>query len=296
MVGSMSGSMDGALVFHECSESVMPVVPVCEELDLGYQISQGGSQSRFYRDGSTVQVLHKEGRLFTVPVDSGHEEVWHECDQGMGLDWGHGAAGDQVMVAGCDTTHEVAMSCQGYEGSAVEGYAYGCTCLYVGLSGKALREHLIGGHRPHSDKCPWCVRANLRERRATRKLRDSKADPNGWVVDSDYSGKHNPDINGHVQAYVGVEVESGYGYVRPQDDRSSAETLIAIKQLECELKQVSGDLSGRIAHHHHDDDKSFRGVVAEHGVEQGWKDTDTGGYRPNANSVVERRIGMARST
>ena len=45
-------------------------------------------------------------------------------------------------------------------------------------------------------------------------------------------------------------------------------------------------------HHHHDDDKSFRGLVAEYGVSQGWKDTDTGGYRPNANSIVERRIGM----
>jgi hypothetical protein len=136
------------------------------------------------------------------------------------------------------------------------------------------------------------VRANLRERKATRKMVGSKANPNGWVVDSDYSGKHNPDINGHIQAYIGVEVESGYGYVRPQDSRSSAETLVAIKQLECELKRVSGDYDSTIVHYPHDDDKSFRGVVAEYGVEKGWKDTDTGGYRPAANSIVERRIGM----
>ena len=33
-------------------------------------------------------------------------------------------------------------------------------------------------------------------------------------------------------------------------------------------------------------------VVEEHGVERGWTDTNTGGYRPNANSIVERRVGM----
>ena len=55
---------------------------------------------------------------------------------------------------------------------------------------------------------------------------------------------------------------------------------------------MSGRHSNRIVHHHHDDDKSFRGVVEEHGVERGWTDTNTGGYRPNANSIVERRVGM----
>ena len=45
-------------------------------------------------------------------------------------------------------------------------------------------------------------------------------------------------------------------------------------------------------HHHHHDDKTFRGVVEQHGVDKGWIDTNTGGYRPNANSVVERGIGM----
>jgi hypothetical protein len=55
---------------------------------------------------------------------------------------------------------------------------------------------------------------------------------------------------------------------------------------------VSGRRDNRIVCHHHDDDKSFRGVVEEYGVERGWVDTNIGGYRPNANSIVERRIGM----
>lgn len=36
--GPLDGVMDNSLVFCECEESVLPVVPVCEEYDLGYQI------------------------------------------------------------------------------------------------------------------------------------------------------------------------------------------------------------------------------------------------------------------
>ena len=38
--------------------------------------------------------------------------------------------------------------------------------------------------------------------------------PHGYVVDSDFSGPHEPDVDGNVQVYVGyLEVEHGYGYV-----------------------------------------------------------------------------------
>ena len=48
----------------------------------------------------------------------------------------------------------------------------------------------------------------------------------------------------------------------------------------------------RIVQFHHDDDTGFRGVVSEYATERGWRDTHTGGYNPNANSLAERRIGM----
>jgi hypothetical protein len=164
--------------------------------------------------------------------------------------------------------------------------------LAAGLQGKQLRKHLCEGHRPYSDKCPWCVRANLRERRAVRKVKDSKVSPNGYTIDSDFSGKHEPCIDGYTYAYVGVEVGSGYGYVGLQNSRSATDTVESVKRFESELKQVSGDSSVGIVHHHYDDDKSFRGAVEEYAIAHGWRDTHTGGYRPNANSVVERRIGM----
>ena len=126
----------------------------------------------------------------------------------------------------------------------------------------------------------------MRERKAVRKVRDSKVNPNGYTVDSDFSGKHAPNIDGFVYACIGVEVESGYGLVALQYSRSATDTLVSIRAFECQLKRVSGDTRVGIVHHHHDDDKSFRGVVGEYVVERGWIDTHTGGYRPNANSVV----------
>ena len=152
---------------------------------------------------------------------------------------------------------------------------------------------MLDGHRPYIYKCPWCVRANMRERRSERKLKEAKCDLGGWVISSDFSGKHEPGIDGNVWVYIGVEVESGYGFVRLQESRSAADILVSIKFFECELKQVSGSHNWQVVHHHHHHhDKSFRqhdgddGVVEQHGVDKGWIDNNTGGYRPNANSVL----------
>jgi hypothetical protein len=111
-------------------------------------------------------------------------------------------------------------------------------------------------------------------------------------VHSYFTSPHETDIDGHKWAYVGVEAGSGYGFVGLQKGRSAQQTLECIKDFESELRQVSGEQDRRVAHHHHHDDKSFRGVVEQHARDSGWLDTHTGGYRPQANSVVERRIGM----
>ena len=39
MAGGLSGVMNGLLVLESCTDSIMPVVPTCEQLDLGYQIA-----------------------------------------------------------------------------------------------------------------------------------------------------------------------------------------------------------------------------------------------------------------
>ena len=44
-----------------------------------------------------------------------------------------------------------------------------------------------------------------------RKVKDSNVDPTGYVVDTDFSGKHEPGIDGLIYAYISVVIESGYG-------------------------------------------------------------------------------------
>ena len=84
-----------------------------------------------------------------------------------------------------------------------------------------------------------------------------------------------PGCGGFVYAYIGVDIESGYGFVALQYSRSASDTLVSIKAFECQLKRVSGDINRVIVHHHHDDDKSFRGVVGVYAIERGWLDTHT---------------------
>ena len=76
----------------------MPVVPTCGQLDLGYQISQGGERVRFYRDGETVQVLRKENGLFTAPVASLVEDDGEWSDRDDGLDIKRGLVVADISV------------------------------------------------------------------------------------------------------------------------------------------------------------------------------------------------------
>ena len=74
------GMMDGAAVLPESDDSLLPVVPTCEDDDLGFDIAQGGGKAGFYRstgercsecgraDREVVIELTKEGQLFTLPV------------------------------------------------------------------------------------------------------------------------------------------------------------------------------------------------------------------------------------
>ena len=108
MTGHLNGTMDGAMVFYDCAEPVMPVVPVCEEKDTGFQTGQSGGRCRFYKDGCTVQELDKEGQLFTAPVHGRCEpDAWHECDSGTDLQWG--------MIAECEGTGDFILDMEATE-------------------------------------------------------------------------------------------------------------------------------------------------------------------------------------
>lgn len=157
---------------------------------------------------------------------------------------------------------------------------------------KWMLQHQIDGHYPYNPKCPWCVQGKLKARKAVRKVREASLTPGGLTVAVDYSGPHPKGVAGCTYAFIGVELESDWGYVGLSDNRSDKTTLNSLQDLEVELIRDSNGQTDRIAVFHHDDDKSFRGVVEKYVRERGWVDSNTGGYNPNANAKPEGRIGM----
>jgi len=91
---------------------------------------------------------------------------------------------------------------------------------------------------------------------------------------------------------VGVEIASSTGGVYLQNGKSAGQCLESIKQFESDLKKASNDPNKHVTKFHHDNDASFMSVVSDYARDSGWVDTHTGGYDPNCNSIVERRIGM----
>ena len=114
----------------------------------------------------------------------------------------------------------------------------------------------------------------------------------GFSISVDLTGPHEPDVDGNTFALVAVEIASSKGGVYLQTDKTAASCLESIKQFESDLKQTAQDTAKTVSHFYHDNDASFRGVVSDYARDKGWVDTHTGGYDPNCNSIVERRIGM----
>ena len=93
------------------------------------------------------------------------------------------------------------------------------------------------------------------------------------------------------EAYKGVEISTSYGFVRLLKDKESPTVLAALQEIERELKVESREgVVVDLIRVHSDNDSSFKGVVSRWLIDKGIKQTHTGGYRPQSNSVTERRI------
>ena len=248
--------MTKCLLMPECASSLLPVVPVCRELGLGFEVDQGGEAGRFHRDGETVVELVVDGELLVVPEDL-------EC----------------MLCVGTVALH--AELVLGLEHSQSGEPAW-------------MKQHQLDGH-PYDKRCPWCVQGRLKQRQHFRQLPGSGESLSGSRrVQLDFTGPYEPGVTGSKVALVGVETEDDWGYVGLQQDRSAQSTLVSIQDLEVEFTVDSNGRAGSIGHIHHDDDKSFRGVVERYIRSRGWRDTHTGGYNPNANAKAEVRIGMLK--
>ena len=281
-VPNAKGLMDRSLVVDGCSRSLCPVVSVCESKQLGFEIDAGATGARFLSGSQTYLELDREGDFFTfdVEVDSGYESC------------GEGDDGAFLCAEDSDSDDDMwsCVECTPEHADILLAAASSVQSAYVAKF--SLDQHCADGHRPYNVKCPWCVSAGMRSKKAISVSHSDRVCDKGYSVSVDFSGPFEPDVDGNTQALVGVEIVTSKGFVGLQHTRSAADTLESLKDFEADLKSCAADSSVGIAEFHHDDDKSFRSHVGDYARDQGWADTHTGGYNPNGNSVAERRIGM----
>jgi hypothetical protein len=271
-----------ALVVDSCERVLISAAQICRESDMGVVIHQGFTGADFVRDGVIVKSLECNGNLIEFPIEAQGGEVYMS-DSGLGSNFVSEAC---MYVTDTMLSEHAMVMMTDVSASLDEGVR---VCL---LSEASLSQHYLDGHRPSLSTCPWCVQAGMRHKKAIRIAHSDRIDESGFSVSVDLTGPFEPDVDGHKFALVGVELGSSKGHVGLLTDRTAKQCLQSIKQFESDLKQASNDRDTQIVAFHHDDDKSFRGCVEEYALEKGWVHTHTGGYDPNCNSIVERRIGM----
>ena len=306
--------VDG-LVNPSSSMTLLPVVPTCERFDLEFhvQVDKGGVGARFHdgdhvvlecaiRNGLPVFTLGDSGCVPEFPGSVGASMMLARAMSASVEIWARSLVASSVRSEmpssesrGCPTSvgSEIPSGSE-YRGCQLKDSELKCTCCASSAPGWML-EHDLDGHRPNRGDCPYCVQAGLRERKATRIVDPPTRDPLKLRLAGDFSGPHEPGVTGAKQALVLVECTHGYGYVGLQASRSASESLESLKEFERELKSL-GLEGSRVVSYHHDDDTSFKGSFYEYVRESGWVDTHTGGYRPNSNSMCERRVGLLHQT
>jgi len=250
-----------------CPETLLSVGYTCARYGCGYTQDPGNSGARFWHPdhGEEGNVeLQGDGVLFRLP----------ELQQPV--PW---AIGNRKSAVG------------------------DLTALIASTSPSWYQEHCERGH-PFRPDCDGCVRGRMRQRVAMRKSLKGKVRDLGYVMSVDFTGKSEADLDGHTVALVccvhgytdeaPLAREAAYGFVKLLVKRDTASVAEALDAFDLELKLLGQDKSRAIVRFHTDVDKSFLGKVKKLAVRKGWKQTDTGGYRSQANGIVERRIGMLK--
>ena len=262
------GLITGAPFLSACPETLLSVGKTCLVHGCGYTQDPGNTGARFWHPeygAEGVLELEPDGVLFRLPED-------------------------------------------------VEAMPWADTrCNAIGDLTALLASKLPAWYQSHSDQghpfrpdCDHCVRGRLRQRMARRIPVNERSREPGYIMSADFTGKCEDDVDGHSVALVAcvhgytdgppMQREAAYGFVRLLVRRDTAAVAEALDSFEAELQYLGKDKGRAIVRFHTDVDKSFLGKVKKLAIRKGWKQTDTGGYRSQSNSIAERRIGMLKQT
>ena len=139
------------------------------------------------------------------------------------------------------------------------------------------------GH-PHDPSCTHCLRGRLREKGRPRKaVVDIKT--RGETVYMDLMGPFEPDLKGNIYEVTALESKYGWIEVIGIEDKSSSNTLEAVKSLIRDVMNRSNQHPELVGRLHTDQGKEFQGEVKKYMIDLGIEQTNTGGYNSSTNPV-----------
>ena len=258
----LSKLMESAYMLPSTDESLCSAGVVCEEHNLGLNVTPGNKEAYFYEpDGTVHTMLVKDGRRFRLPVDTPCEALS-----------AYGAAVPSW-----------------YAEHAKRGHPYRSDCEHCVRGAQRDRQsRAVKGKRKVDPLNPgYTMSADF-----TGRTVDADVDGNHVALVACVLGFTDDAGDGPAN---GVEdQEAAYGFVALLPRRNTASVAQALDEFDAELHRLGRDKSRAIVRFHTDVDKSFMGEVRKLALRRGWKQTDTGGYKSPANGIVERRIGMLR--
>lgn len=93
-----------------------------------------------------------------------------------------------------------------------------------------MLQHQLEGH-PYDKRCPWCVQGRLKQQQHRKQISGAGVNLAGSTVKCDLSGPHESGVTGSVWAMIGVHIDSSWGYVGLQRDKSAQSTLASLQSL-----------------------------------------------------------------
>ena len=157
-------------------------------------------------------------------------------------------------------------------------------------------EHRRRGHLPHDPNCLTCAEARMTAKRNTRNADPRKIDgaDEGYVLSVDQFGPFLPDVDGNTNALIANEVaHTDWGFIELMTSKAAPSCLKSLQEM---VRDVEGTGDMKVVRVHADDDPSFQAEFERWLLDQKVRHTHVGGYRPQNNSRVERRIRMATET
>ena len=136
------GLVDGAYLDPKCKHSLCPVVKRCEDLDVGFIVSEGATSASFHKGGKTVVDLDVSSGLPTFKVGT--------------------RPGGLILSAKAAFMALVFI----VTGIAASADSQDHPCLVSAEQPSWMLQHDLDGHRPARSDCPYCKQAGLRETRA----------------------------------------------------------------------------------------------------------------------------------